>query len=188
MGQISSGDVDVTTTPTGVTETLSVVNPAFTGIYYFSSQDMPGVVAANNFLTLFNPLASGVNVVVIGGVVGNYLITGATNARFSLQVARVTTASGGVLQAASTFAKGVTAYPAAVAEVRLANPAVTLGPVLTAVPPPVSPNFAFRTVLTVAEAATPLLLVPGEGIVARTAGGDIDQTWNIQVQWAEMAP
>jgi hypothetical protein len=188
MGQISSNDIEVTTTPSGVTETLSVVNPAYTGIYQFSAQDMPGVVAANNFLSLFNPLASGVNVVIIGGVVGNYLITGATNARFSLQIARVTTAAGGVLQGAATIAKGVTAYPAAMAEVRLSNPAVTLGPVLTAVPPPVSPNFAFRTVLSVAEAAAPLLLVPGEGVVARTAGGDTDQTWNVQVQWAEMLP
>lgn len=188
MGQISSGDVDVTTTPSGVTETLSVVNPAYTGIYQFSAQDMPGVAAANNFLTLFNPAASGINVIVIGGVIASYLVTGATNVRVSMQVARVTTAIGGALQAAAAIAKGITSYANPAAEVRINNPAVTLGAVLTSVPPPVAGTFALRANLAVADAASPLLLVPGEGLVAWTSAGDVDQTWNVQVQWAEMLP
>lgn len=188
MGQISSGDVDVTTTPTGVTETLTVVNPDYTGIYYYSAQDMPGVVAANNFLSLFNPLGSGVNLVVIGGVVGTYLVTGATNVRVSLQIARITTATLGVLAGAASIVKGITAYANPAAQVRTGNPTVTLGAVLSSVPPPVSPNTSVRTTLQVPDAASPLLLVPGEGIVAHTSAGDTDQTWNVQIQWAEMLP
>lgn len=184
MGSISTAD-PIGAAP-AVLATTTVVNPDFTGIYWFSAADLAGVVASNVFVSLFNPLGSGKDIIVLGGSVGCYIAAGSAGVNESLLIKRVTAASAGVLEPASAIGKGITAYPASIAEVRTGNPTVTLGAQFTSVPPPVSGNSLLRVTLQVIEAAAPLLLAPGEGLVAMTEAGDTDHRWNIHVQWAEM--
>src|SRR5260370_32590850 len=54
-----------------------VINPSYTGTYTFNTADMAGVVAANVFLSLFNPLLSGKTMVLLGGARSRYLHKGA---------------------------------------------------------------------------------------------------------------
>lgn len=175
----------------GVTQnpmpTVTVINPSIEGVYVFSVANVPGVIAANNFVSLFNPSGSG-KVLGIGGLFFSSTSAGAASETEPLRVHRITAASGGTLQADSASVKFQSAYPDPVAEVRIGNPTVTLG----------SPFINSPPVITVGSGGTgvhevPLpagvgafTLVPGEGIAIRTAAGDTDQRWNITVLWVEI--
>lgn len=161
--------------------------PEGSKFYVTAVNDVPGVVAANNFLSLFNPVGSGRNVVVFFAQTIPWA-TGATSATVSMNVFRTTAASAGTLVTASTIGRFVTADGSPVAEIRTGNPTVTTtGASLLGTPPAVTSTPSGESGGSVSS-STPgasFLLVPGEGIVWRTASGDVDQLWNFQVIWAE---
>lgn len=163
------------------------VAPAAQNFYLFGIADTPGVVAANNFLSLFNPLGSGKTITIYGlGVVA--WASAATTASVSMNVFRTTAASAGTLVAASTLPKFNTSQADSIADVRTGNPTVTTtGLSLQATPPAITSagsGAGPQAAGTVAGAAS-FILAPGQGIVCRTASGDVDQLWNIRVFWAE---
>ena len=170
----------------GLVSTYSVMNPAFTGVYVYNLPDQPGVVAANNFLSIFNPVASGKTIVFVGGSVSSYIGGGGNATEVSCIAYRTTAASAGTLQAASAICKLQTAFPNAVAEVRIANPTATTGAAWFAIPPPIQPSTSgFIYALQPPSGSGSIVMVPGEGIVLRSTSGDTDIQWNFNVVWGE---
>jgi len=171
----------------GAITTVTGVDPNLDGVYAFALIDAPGVVAANNFLSLFNPLASGRNLAFSFSATASYVATTSVVAA-SMGLYRTTTSTGGVDSSAS-IAKLASAYPAPVGVVRTGNPTVTLGNALNSVPPPLSAgSFTSGDAITInaTSTANTLVLAPGEGVVFRTASGDVNQRWNLTIAWAEI--
>lgn len=155
-------------------------------VYVFSVAALAGVVAANNFISLMNPVGSGV-AVSVGAVFISNVALNATSSVDPMRGFRITSASGGTLVASSDIAKFVSTYPTPAAEVRTDNPTVSLGPSLFNSPPIITTGTGGSAVhdVLVPPGSGPFLLLPGEGLVVRTAGGDVDQRWNISVVWGE---
>ena len=165
--------------------TTSVLDPSIKGVYVVSLPDLFGVVAANNYVSLFNPVGSGKAISVFSATVSSYLVTGGTNIRASLLATRVTSASGGTLLPASSIAKSRTSYANSAAEVRINNPTVTFTSNVIAFPPPVGADTAGSSDRVVAATGASVVCAPGEGLAFHTASGDINQTWNISFAWGE---
>lgn len=178
--------VTQSTTPTAPVYVTQAGDPQVTGVYGFCLPDTPGVVAANTFVTLFNPVGSGKTVVVSSATVSAYVAGGGNTQKASLIGVRVTTATGGTLQAASTINKLRTSYANPVAEVRTANPTITAGANVVAFPPPIGTDTASNSERVVASTGTSLVLVAGEGIAFRTAAGDTDENFDISFSWSEI--
>lgn len=177
--------VNVSNTPLA---SYAVGNPSTTGAYIFSAAEQSGVVAANNFLTLFNPIGSGKTLTFSGASISSFIVGDTATSILSMRGYRITTATGGTLQAASATAKFSTTMADPAAEVRIGNPSVTLGACVFNSPPFV--GAAKGSVPTVHQVTVPAIdgpfnLVPGEGIVLRTEAGDVDTRWNLSVAWGE---
>lgn len=154
--------------------------------YIYSMVDIAGVVLANNFLSLMNPVGSGKTYLGLQLLVSTYSgsLTGSLN---SLTPKRITSASGGTLIAASTIPRFDTAYPNPVTEVRIDNPTVGgSGLALTPVAPVISTGAGQSSMTLSPPTGTVFVIRPGEGAVITTAGGDIDQIWNITAIWQEV--
>lgn len=160
-------------------------DPGISGVYLASISLQPGVAAANNFLSLFNPVGSG-KFLSLGGLFFSSYGIGSTTASEPMRGYRVTTATGGVVF--SNTAKFDSRYQSPVAEVRTTNPSVTLGAPIFNSPPPLGTGgigTQFVHAVEIPPGAGSFTLLPGEGVVARTESGDVDQFWNITVVWGE---
>lgn len=147
-----------------------------------------GVVAANNFLSVFNPAGSG-KVLTFAQFVCFPYATAAAATTDNMEVWRTTAASAGSLLAAANIGKFATSQANSIAEVRTGNPTTTLlGTVpILAIPPAVTAAGAGVSATTTIIPPTGALFVcqPGEGVVARTPAGDVDQTWTLGFAWSE---
>lgn len=166
---------------------LSVINgvdPTWK-IYLAEIHDAPGVVAANNFLSVFNPAASGVTVVGLGAVVGAYA-NAATTSTNSMVVSRITAASAGTLIAAASIPRYDTTLSNPTTEVRTGNPTVTTsGLPLIGFTPPIAAGAGVSGIASPAITGASFVMHPGQGLLFATAAGDVNQRWNIQFTWAE---
>lgn len=163
-------------------------DPLLYGVYSLSLSDIPGVVAANNFMSLFNPGPVG-KFVVVGGVFFSAYGLGAATATSPMRGYRVTAASGGTQADPDTeINKYDSLYPPPIGVARYNNPTVTLAQALFNSPPPLGTTAAIPSIIDKIEpppTAGGLILHAGEGVVLRTAGGDIDQIWNMTIVWGE---
>lgn len=173
---------------TPISGLMPVVETAPTGVsdaYGYSMHDIPGVVAANTFLSVFNPLGSGKNLYLVQVVVSRFAIGSSTGA-VSLEISRTSAASGGVLQPASEIVKANTSDPDTVAEVRTGNPTTTIVAEVIAFSPPLGGNWSTTADVVTGSPTTPFSLQPGEGIAYRTQSGDTNQRWNITQYWVDV--
>lgn len=166
-----------------------VSNPTVTGVYTFSISGMTGVVAANTFLTAFNPVGSGKTVTFSAAFIST-VAAAASGATAPMRGYRISAApTGGTVQAVSAVAKFNSTYANSVLEIRTANPTVTLGPALWNTPPAVTTGAGggqFVHEVDTPAGSPPFVLAPGEGIAIATTAGDTDQVWNMTVVWAEI--
>jgi hypothetical protein len=159
-----------------------------TGAYAFGLFDLPGVALANNFASLFNPVGSGRIVDLTDLIWGKYVATTATTAASMVEYL-ITTATGGV-DSSSLISPLSPSGITSVAVLRTSNPTVTLGNPLLSLAPPLSSgsfNNAQAAPVKASSIASGLLLLPGNGVVFRTASGDVNQRWNITLAWAELS-
>lgn len=179
-------NTDGTLPISGTVSSFPTVNPAIRGSYVFSLGNITGIAAANNYMTLFNPLASG-RVLSFGGAFVSSGAAGASSVTDPMQGFRITAASAGTLQLASAIAKFNNANPDATAEVRTGTVTATLAAQIFNSPPAISASVGSTAVhqVGVPPAAGPFVLAPGEGIALRAAAGDTDQRWNLSVVWVE---
>lgn len=163
-----------------------VKDPSVIGVYVFSLDEVAGAAAANNYLSLFNPIGSGRNV-IFGGAFISCVTAGGSSITAPMRGFRATLISGGTLQLDSASAKFISSNPDPVAEIRTANPAATLDGAIFNSPPAISATTGSTAVhaVPVPGGTGPFLLVPGEGIVLRTSTGDTDLRWNLSIVWAE---
>lgn len=150
--------------------------------------DAPGVALANNFLSVFNPVGSGKTLIFVQFVAFAYS-TGAATATDNMLIFRTTAASGGTLVPASEINKLSTSTANSVAEVRTGNPTTTnLARPFIAVPPMISTGGQGATgnSINIVPGGVPFLVEPGEGVVMRTAAGDVDQRWTLGTMWSEI--
>lgn len=184
---LSAGTIP-TSVPSGV-GTYDIKYPPFAGAYNFSLPDSAGVVAANNYLTIVNPAASGRTIILTALFVSTYVTSGASTTRSSLQGTLCGVATGGTSVAASAIAKLSSAYPTPIADVRTGNPTVTLGANVFNSPPPINATtsqYVHSVGAGGSPASGPLILAPGEGFCVHSAAGNTSQTWNISVVWGEI--
>lgn len=181
-----SGTQNVNVTNTAVNAAL-VKNPSITGVYIFSADEIVGVAAANNYLSIFNPIGSGKSI-LFGGAFISSVAAGGTAITAPMRAYRATSVSGGVLQATSSSTKFITSSPDPVAEIRTGNPTATLDGAIFNSPPAISATVGSTVVhqIDIPPSVSPFLLVPGEGIVLRETTGDTDLRWNLSIGWAEM--
>lgn len=181
-------NVNVDNPATQPVKTYSLANPAITGVYVFSAASLAGTVAANTFLTLYNPVASGKTVTFSAAFIST-VAGAAASTTAPMRGYRISAApTGGTVQGAATIAKFNNTSPNTVAEVRLGNPTVTLGPALWNTPPAVTTGAGggqFVHIVDTPAGSPPFILAQGEGIAINCNAGDTDQVWNLTIVWAE---
>jgi hypothetical protein len=154
--------------------------------YFHSVVDAPGVVAANNFLSIFNPSGSGKTVAFFSANVTSYAV-GASSTAISLRADRITAASGGTQVSASTVNRLLPTWSDPVAEVRISNPSATkAGLSLVGWVPPLATGVGIgATAYSAAPEGQSFICVPGQGVVFSTSAGNTNQMWGINANWAE---
>lgn len=173
---------------TGVVTTIGGLDPNIKGVYLFSMNDVPGVVAANNFLTLTNPVGSG-KVILMPTVLASTYAFSAAAVSNSMIVSVATAVSGGTTETTNVL-KLNAAYPAASGVVRTGNPTATPGPALVGIPPAFNSGSGVSATIFAAleasSAAGTIVLTEGNSFLFRTAAGDVDQRHNITIAWLEI--
>lgn len=174
-----------------VTSPITVLDakiPNLRGGYILSLTDLPGVVAANTFVAIFNAPGSGRVITTLGAFISTYVASGGSTTRNSMQIMGITTATGGS-SAASSIYKLDSAFPTATATALISNPTVTLGNGVANSPPPIGTTvgqYVHSVGLGLLPIGGGLVLREGEGLAFRTAAGNVNQTWNISVGWVEV--
>jgi hypothetical protein len=157
--------------------------------YAYGRSDVPGVVAANVFISFFNPANSGKIMLAIQGIVTAYSI-GLSETAVSMHARFVSSASGGTLVDPDLIYPLRSDWPSPSLVVRTGNPTVSLTPdygTLANFPPPISDKIgavAGGVATTPSAGGVPYL--PGEGFCYRTSAGNTNQRWNIQFIWVEV--
>lgn len=178
---------DSSTAPLFVT---TASNPAIKGAYVYSQGAIAGVVAANNFISLFNPVGSG-KVATLGAAYISSFALAADLSPMPMNGFRITTATGGSLVTNSTtVSKFQSTMPDSICELRTGNPTVTLGAQIFNASQVVAGGAnGASTPQNIAAAPAvfpPFTLAPGEGIALRTSSGLVATNWNISLVWAEL--
>ena len=178
--------------PVSVSNTVTTIgglDPAIDGVYLFSANDVSGVAATNNFLTLTNPVGSGKVIYMPYVAISSYAYTGGAAISNSMIVSVATAVSGGTNESASIL-KFNAAYPAASGVVRSGNPAATAGPSLIGVPSGfISGSGVAVSLLATLQAnaaSGTIALTEGNSFLFRTIAGDTDQRWNFTIAWLEI--
>lgn len=162
---------------------MTTIDPGITGVYTFNAAAVTGVAASNNYISLFNPIGSGKTMYLNGAFISS-AVTGGTTAVQPMRGLRVTTATGGVLQATSAICKFQTSAPNPVMEVRTGNPTVTAGAPFFSSPPAISATVG-STVVHAITFTNRFSFVPGEGVVLQCTASDVDLVWNLGLLWSE---
>lgn len=154
---------------------------------YAYSQQFTGVVAANTYFSVTNPPASGKAVLTLVFIATSTSV-GAVSGAAPIIMYRASGVSGGTLQDNSTeVAKFVTTTPESIIQLRTSNPTATLGTRILSVQSIESTGTGSSSAATfqVPSGGPGAILLPGESILLRTANGDIDQRWNLNLLWQE---
>jgi hypothetical protein len=159
-------------------------------IYFHGIRDAPGVVAANNFLSIFNPVSSVKVLVFLQADISVYAVGGAGGSE-SLAAYRITAASGGTQITPAAVNRFNTLHGNPAAEVRVGNPSVTTDATfvhsLGSWQPPQTTGIGGAVSATVQAPGDGFICLPGQGVVFNTVSGDVDQRWKILSVWLETA-
>lgn len=164
------------------------LDPIYKGVYVYSTSDVPGVVAANNYMVLYNPVGNTKNILPLTSQIASYISTGTFVGNHSIQVQVVTAVSGGSLQPTSSIVKAIGTYPTPTGQIFLGNPTLTNGANLFSVPPATNASGGASTGALVGGAAGggPLILTPGMGVAWLMAGGSTNMNLNFNIIWGEV--
>lgn len=167
---------------------ILTANPQIDGVYSMSIANVPGTVASNNFMTLFNPVGSGKTVLISSAFISTVAAAG-TSATQPMRIHRINTApTGGVLAVPADIFKYDSNNPNPTSVVRTGNPTVALLAPGSNTPPPVTTGAGGGQFVHEINppSGTIVVLAPGEGIAINNSAGDTAQRWNISLVWAEV--
>jgi hypothetical protein len=154
------------------------------GAYLGLVTDTAGTVAQNAYMIVFNPVGSGITASTVELIVSSYTV-GSSTTPSSLLISRITGFTGGTVVTPSNVGRFVTTMPDPKCQLITGNPTFTaVGLPVNANPPPISTG-AGTGGTGVISAPSPALLLPGQGVVAYTAAGNINQMWDIEIAWTE---
>jgi hypothetical protein len=158
-----------------------------TALFVHSSQRQDSTVAAKNFMSLFNPAASG-KIITVGAF---YVSQAATVAgtTYPMRGYRISTEpTGGTAVTDSEICRFDTQRFTPAALIRTGNPTVgTLGAAIFNVPSEI-----VKDKITSVEQVdapfgfNPFILYPGEGVVMRQDVGAVGILWNLSIVWREL--
>lgn len=157
-------------------------------VYGVTAVNVPGVVAANTYLTVFNPVGSGVVITPIRAEVQCLTIAAALDPSY-MQASLITSSTGGTLVAATDVNKfDEVHYPDPEGEVRIGNPTVTIRHpyALATWPPVVSTGEGNTGAAVMALTGAGQFFYEGEGFAYHADGGDVDQSWSFHFVWGEI--
>lgn len=178
--------VRTSSTATEPVYSVATVNPAIRGVYLHSLAAIPGTVASNTFITLFNPVGSG-RTLSFGTVATSSTNTSPSTETTPLRGHRISAApTGGTLISAASIARFNTTQPDPTGIVRVGNPTVTLGSGLFNVPPLIDNRSSNVHNIDIPAGAGPFIFRPGEGLALNEAAGVTSTAWNITLVWAEL--
>ena len=160
--------------------------PSGANTYHYAVVDVPGTVAANNYISLFNPSNSGKTYILLAMHINNYSV-GASSTANSMVKYRITAASGGSVVATNNIAGYDTTGPTSTASIRTGNPTVTtVGPPGMPVSPPIATGAGDNAENVIHfPAGTYYLIHPGEGVAYSVAAGNTNQVWTVHLIWCE---
>jgi hypothetical protein len=166
---------------------LTTVAPENYQFYFHALIDAPGVVAANVFMSVFNPVGSGKTISFYSIAPDSYA-TGSSPTAISLVVDRITAASGGTQIPFASINKLITTETNSIAEVRTGNPTVAkTGVSLYSWPPPIAGGAgAVSSAYSAVPPSQGFFCLPGQGIAFSTSAGNTNQVWSIKATWAEL--
>lgn len=178
-----SGTVGLSGQPLSV---YQAQNPAYTGVYIFSRAEQPGVVAANNHMTLFNPVGSGKSIFINGVFISSIIVGDIAATATSMRGYRLASApSGGTLEPTASYCKNDSTYPNPVAEIRTGTVTATPDDGIFNSPPLIGSVKGSSPFVHQIPFPLPFRLAAGEGIALRTEAGDVDTRWNLSILWSE---
>jgi len=159
--------------------------PLGTKFYQITLVDVPGVVLANNFISHFNPVASGKIATPVQLIVQSYS-TGNVSTAGSMTTQRISAASGGTLIAAGTLNRPDPAQSDPVTVIRTGNPTVTLtGLPIAGIAPVQSSGGGTTSAGFISPPEGPSVMPQGTGFAFFTPAGSTMQMWNIKYTWGE---
>jgi hypothetical protein len=177
---------NVPLTVSGSLGTYSILNPSYTGTYSIALVDVAGTVASNNYVAIFNPVASGKLIVGLSATVSAYSIN-TVNSGQSMQAFRTTAQSGGTLVSNSTINKFDTNYANSAVEIRTGNPTVTTtGLPIIGFPPALGTGAQAPVTNVSPPSGTADVFHQGQGLVLQVPVGNASEVWDIQLVWAEV--
>ena len=159
---------------------------------YNHSIRVNGQTSAYRFCALFNPVGSGMQMVIRRITVTPYASTSALSST-PLLVSRITSSTDGVLMDAGDINKLETIYPDTAAEMRMGNPTVTLTQEVCSFGPPVQGATATGYAPAMQSFEFPeewgrFVLAEGEGIAYhQTTGGLTSHVYAMTAFWSEQA-
>lgn len=158
-----------------------------TALFVFSIQRQDSLVAGKNFISLFNPAASGKTMAV-----GSFFISQAATVAgttYPMRGYRITTEpTGGTSHSASEICSFDTQRFTPAGLIRSNNPTVgTLGAAMFNAPSEIVKDKI--TPIEQVDAPTgfnPFVMYPGEGVVLRQDVGAVGILWNLSIIWREL--
>jgi hypothetical protein len=166
-----------------------VQNPALDGAYVYSQAEIAGVAAANNYMTLTNPVGSGKTIVFAGAFISSFIVGDTAATITSMRGYRATAVSGGTLAAQNTIGKFQTSQPDPVGQIRSGTVTATLGNALFNSPPYIGAaksSSPFVHQVPIPPQGGLFTLTEGESLVLREEVGDVDTRWNLSLAWGEI--
>ena len=159
---------------------------------YNHSIRVSGQTSAYRFCALFNPVGSGMQMVLRRITVTPYA-TASSLSSTPLLLSRITSSTGGVLMDAGDVNKFDNTYPDTAVEMRMNNPTVTLAQEVYSFAPPIQALTVsgYAPVLQAAEFPEEwgrFVLAEGEGVAYhQTTGGLTSHVYAMTAFWSEQA-
>lgn len=165
--------------------------PLFDGVrpfpaYLYQVVKAAGVVAANQFISAFNPVNSGVAMLGLELSVDTFA-AGSTSATDPLVGFRTSSQSGGTLIAASTIARFAPTFPDPQIEIRTGATVATTGLAVSTVAPVISVGTGNSGKSVGTPPGVFAVIPPGTGVTFGTASGAVNQIWDIRLVWGELS-
>lgn len=159
-----------------------------TALFVFSLERQDSLVAGKNFLTLFNPVASG-KIITVGAFFTSYMAPVASPL-YPMRGFRTTAEpTGGTLHAESEICRFDTQRYAPAAVIRSNDPSVSLGAAFFNVAPGIQQGQNQSSAVEQVDAPAgfnPFVLYPGEGVAMRQGAGTVGHLWNVSILWREL--
>lgn len=174
--------VPVTATPTIITSDPSIINFSL-----YTVIDEPGSYDYKTFMTVTNPMGSGVIIGISRLIVSAWSVRpDLVHPGASLRVGRAAYVSGGTVVPTADLYTLVSGRPSTAAMARVGNPTITSEGVITVLPAPSGGDVVFAQSLAASGPHEVSPLLPGETFAIYKPTGHPEHRWSITLGWIDL--